>query len=738
MRKILLVPTLAFACTAQQSVRTSAVPPAPSQKPVVAFALPEPPKGIMTTMAGDPSEAELDQARLVGTTCDAIEKDEVETEIAAMRKAVDAQLTAWVDQHSWCSGSTGFDGRWSSSRGEMWGDTISDSFGAGGLGLTGTGEGGGGFGEGIGLGNVGTMGHGGDAHARSAREFSKTNNQTDNVDEADIVKTDGRWVYLASNGALRIVEAMNPAVLSVTHIPGTARELFAVGNRVVVYSSSGNESHTRCTYGYDCTIGGDGTTTKISVYDVSDRASPKLAREIALSGSLLAARRIGNAVHTVVADNDARAPRWRTWPEGLSYCGVTQSVVASKLTLLKVENEKAIRSAPSHIPTITDGGKTTRMCKGVTRSAQHDGNAFTSIVSFDLESDRTAPTTATMQSRPGTVYASETGLYVSLVHRKADAKSHWYSYYADAIDEVSEIHKFRIGASPSDTKYVGSGTIPGHVLNQFAMDEWYGYLRVATTKGRVPDPNVESAISILAETPSGALTRVGAIAKIAPGEDIRAVRFDNERSYVVTFKKTDPLFVIDTLDPQQPKILGELKIPGFSTYLHRIDADHLLSIGFDANDHGDFAFFDGVILQLFDVTNPTEPKLLHKEKIGTRGSSSEAATDHLAFNFLPSRGLLAIPMTICNGGGDGSFGDKLAFSGLLVYKVDVEKGFARLGGVDHGAKNATCSTWWSNATSQVKRSVFLDDLVYSIADDRVKVQNLAHLGHDVADLPMKD
>jgi hypothetical protein len=268
------------------------------------------------------------------------------------------------------------------------------------------------------------------------------------------------------------------------------------------------------------------------------------------------------------------------------------------------------------------------------------------------------------------------------------------------------------------------------------MDEWYGYLRVATTKGRVPDPKVESAISVLAESASGALTRIGAVTGLAPGEDIRAVRFDNERGYVVTFKKTDPLFVIDTLEPQRPKVLGELKIPGFSTYIHRIDAEHLLSIGFDANDHGSFAYFDGVILQLFDVKNPTDPKLLHKEKIGTRGSSSEAATNHLAFNYVPSRGLLAIPMTICEGGSDGRNGDTLAFSGLLVYDVDLERGFTRLGGVDHGTKGANCGTWWSNATSLVKRSVVLDDLVYSIADDRVKVQSLEHLGQDVADLSL--
>jgi hypothetical protein len=243
-------------------------------------------------------------------------------------------------------------------------------------------------------------------------------------------------------------------------------------------------------------------------------------------------------------------------------------------------------------------------------------------------------------------------------------------------------------------------------------------------------------MSIMAEGRDGNLVRVGAVDKIAPGEDIRAVRFDGDRGYIVTFKKTDPLFVIDLYDPARPAVLGELKIPGFSTYMHRIDPDHLLSIGFDANDHGNFAYFDGVILQLFDVKDPTDPKLIHKEKIGTRGSSSEAATNHLAFNYFADKGLLAIPMTICEGGGDGVYGSELSFSGLLVYDVSVARGFTRLGGVDHGTKGVSCSTWWSNANSAVKRSVFLDDLVYSIATDKVKVQKMGHFGEDLASIAL--
>lgn len=717
----------------------------PTHKAMAAFTLPAPIVGITAPMSGEPAPSALAEARLVATTCDKISSDETDAELADMRAAVAASFDDWAKAQPACWEQMREEWKWRQEAQRqqlMWGSGVGDSFGAGGLGLSGVGQGGGGAGYGIGLGSIGTIGHGagsgtgqGYGSARKASDYSKTNNQVAGVDEADIVKTDGTYVYLASRGALRIVEALKPRVLSVAPIAGTVRELFVEGDRAVVYSSGSGVPLPACTYGYDCVFRGDGTTTTISVFDVHDRLAPKLARTMTLSGSLMAARRIGNAVHTVVADNDSAAPRWDAWPSGMPMCGTPQAAVNAKFAQLRADNEKLIRGRKPHLPTITENGKTTQMCSSVMRTALRDGNSFTSVVSFDMTRDDVAPTTASMQSRPGAVFASDTGLYVSVAHHKP-GNGRWYSYYASSVDEVSELHKFRVGAAPDKTKYIGSGTIPGHVLNQFAMDEWYGYLRVATTKGRVPDPHVESAVSILAETSNGALARVGAITGIAPGEDIRAVRFDNERGYVVTFKKTDPLFVIDTLDPQRPKILGELKIPGFSTYIHRIDADHLLSIGFDANDHGSFAYFDGVILQLFDVKTPTDPRLLHKEKIGTRGSSSEAATNHLAFNYLASRGLLAIPMTICEGGGDGQNGDKLELSGLLVYDVDLEKGFTRLGAINHGARGASCSTWWSNATSQVKRSVFLDDLVYSIADDRVKVQSLERLGTDVASLEL--
>ncbi len=733
-------------------MRASAAPPAaatPSPKaaatPVARVAPPSPPRPappvVTVAMAGEPAANTLAEARLVSMSCDdyqAIARRQVDALVRQMRADVDESYRSWVESQPGC---------WEEDR---WRNrpppnvrmgAVGEAYGAGGLGLSGIGEGGGGRGEGIGLGSIGTIGHGaGTGAGSSARQPAKataasgTNNQVAGVDEADIVKTDGRYVYLGMNGALRIVEAMNPRVVSITKVPGAVREIFVQGDRAVVYAAS-VAPRNRCTYGYDCQFSGDGSSTSVLIFDIADRAAPKLSRQIDLSGSLMAARRIGDTVHTVVADNDAPKPQYETWPPGLETCGTPEAVVRAKFARLKLDNERKLRQQSAWLPAIRDKGVSKPLCEGLLRTSFTDGAAFTTVVSFDMRDDAQPATTATIQSRPGAVFASADALYLSVVHQRQSRAGRWYSFYSQ-VNEASEVHKFRIGASPKETRYVGSGVVPGHVLNQFAMDEWYGYLRVATTRGRVPDPNVESAVSVLAESGNGNLVRVGAVDNIARGEDIRAVRFDGDRGYVVTFKKTDPLFVIDLYEPSRPSILGELKIPGFSTYMHRIDPDHLLSIGFDANDHGDFAYFDGVILQLFDVRNPTEPKLLHREKIGTRGSSSEAATDHLAFNYFADRGLLAIPMTICEGGGDGTYGDTLAFSGLLVYDVNVERGFTRLGGVDHGTKGASCSTWWSNANSAVKRSVFLDDLVYSIATDRVKVQRLGHLGEDVADIAL--
>jgi hypothetical protein len=168
-----------------------------------------------------------------------------------------------------------------------------------------------------------------------------------------------------------------------------------------------------------------------------------------------------------------------------------------------------------------------------------------------------------------------------------------------------------------------------------------------------------------------------------------------------------------------------------------LDDTHLLTIGYDADDHGSFAFFDGVMLQIFDVSDMTAPALAHKHVIGTRGSSSEALTNHLAFTWYPEYKLLSIPMTICEGGDDGKYGTTMTFSGLMLFDSSVGDGFAEHGRVAHPVTAGIgCNNWWTDAKSVVRRSLFLDQFVYSISDAHLKVRDVGALSTPLVDLDL--
>jgi uncharacterized secreted protein with C-terminal beta-propeller domain len=312
-------------------------------------------------------------------------------------------------------------------------------------------------------------------------------------------------------------------------------------------------------------------------------------------------------------------------------------------------------------------------------------------------------------------------------------KASWDGWSSE--DSISTVHKFRISEIAGQTKYLASGLVKGRALNQFAMDEKDGFLRIATTDGHTPSPNVVSYMTVLSEDHHD-LVPVGSVGGIAPTEDIRSVRFDGDRAFVVTFKKTDPLFAFDMSNPSSPQLVGELQIPGFSTYMHLIDDTHLLTIGYNADDQGSFAWFNGIQLQIFDVTDMNNPALSARYLIGTRGSSSEALTNHLAFTYYPDYSLLALPMTICDGGGNGTYGT-MSFSGLMVFNAAVATGISEKGRVPHAVPpDVTCTNWWANADSAVKRSLFLDNFVYSVSDSELKVRDVNALSTELVTLPL--
>lgn len=596
-----------------------------------------------------------------------------------------------------------------------------------------------------------------------ASQYSTTNNQVAGVDEADMLKNDAQYLYVLGEGKLNIIRAW-PApdahVVARVPITGEPKKLFVENGRAVVLSSLDDGASSsygwygrECTYGYDCSFTGDGHPLLVSVYDLSDVANPKLLRETRFSGSLLASRRIGDAVHVVVTAPEAVRPGYQTWPEGLQWsCDPVDSfekalAIQAKFSSLRTENKAKLEALTiaDFFPSVVDtrheasgdvvDANLLSSCRNFYTSKNTEGSAFLSVASFDLSKSQPVNVT-TVVGRPGAVYASADALYVATRHEYGGGD--WYYDTAQSGDEATTVHKFAFVAGPS-TAYQGSGLVKGRVLNQFAMDEADGFFRVATTTGHVPSPDVHSTVTVLEQGQLG-LDTVGVLDQIAPTEDIRSVRFDGKRAFIVTFKKTDPLFVIDLADPKRPAIVGELKIPGFSTYMHMLDDTHLLAIGLDAEDHGSYAYFQGVLLQIFDVSDPKNPAMTARYVIGTRGSSSEALTNHLAFNYFAPKKLLAVPMTVCEGSNGGSsYGRDLTFGGLMVFDIATSS-IDYKGGVPHAAPSSganVCSTWWTQAQSQVKRSVFMDDYVFSVAQDLVQVAPLSQLGTPIVSLPLE-
>ena len=608
-----------------------------------------------------------------------------------------------------------------------------------------------------------------------AEEFSETNLQVAGVDEADFIKNDGSNIYILVGSKFIIIDAWPPAkahIVSEYNIQGTPKKLFVHNGRAVIYSSLEKMNdhpyyypEEECTHGYDCQFTGDGNKLKMTILDISNVNQPNILRELYFDGAYINSRRIDQSVYTIILFPEPIVEGVVYDPD-LTYCNspyddwwwfapypdwevekkYTDEELIEIFENLKEKNRQLIMAADvSDIqPKVRDihyvNGNPVEQERPLSDiddihfSSQQDGSQFLSIFTIDIN-DLASQQAVSVIGKPGAVYASSSACYVATRHSTYGIP--WFSYGWGTSEDMTTIHKFELKQSPTKTAYAGSGVVKGRVLNQFAMDEHNGFFRVATTSGYLPNPETHSTLSVLKPLASGDLDTVGTIDHIAPTEDIRSVRFNGDQGFIVTFKKTDPLFVLDLSNPEDPTITGELKIPGFSTYMHLMDKDHILSIGYDSQEQGSFAWFQGVLLQVFDISDMQNPTLIHKEIIGTRGTSSEAATNHLAFNYFRPKNLLAIPMAICEGGSGGSYGDTMTFNGLMVYKTTVANGFDYLGGVDHEIKGS-CYNWWTNSDSAVKRSIFMDDYVFSVSDTDIRIDLISELGKHVAVIELSD
>jgi inhibitor of cysteine peptidase len=291
--------------------------------------------------------------------------------------------------------------------------------------------------------------------------------------------------------------------------------------------------------------------------------------------------------------------------------------------------------------------------------------------------------------------------------------------------ELTSIYKFAI--SNGKIRYVAAGEVEGHLLNQFSMDESGGNLRAATTVQGYGNSGSYEYNNVFVLDPG--MKTVGSLKYIAPDEKIYSTRFMGDRLYMVTFKRIDPLFVIDLSDPANPGILGKLKIPGYSDYLHPYDKNHLIGVGkeTEANQWGGVST-SGLKIALFDVSDVNHPTEVGHVEIGEAGSDSEALRDHKAFLFSKEKNLLVIPVRevqkIPLEGKYSSYTQKI-WQGAYVFGVSPDDGFSLRGKVTHSDEDSSGYYWGSQ--DAVKRSLYIGNTLYTLSGSEMIVTNLADM-----------
>lgn len=579
-------------------------------------------------------------------------------------------------------------------------------------------------------------------------DYSETNIQVAGVDEADIVKNDGKYIYTVSGNKVVIVDAY-PAdvaeIVSEIEFDGYPNEIFINGDRLVVmgweyYYSSGVSipeiGITAPRY--------DTTRTFVKVYDITDRAKPVLMRNVSVDGNYYDSRMIGD--HVYVISN-----------QYIYYGG-----------------------GAIPMPTVRTGTsvKTVAASEIYYFDYPDTSYTFTNIVSVNVNNDAEEATSKTfLLGYAQNMYVSQSNIYIVYTKRLREV-----DYYDRLIDEavipnvpynvqmeISEVrnsnkddyekmqdigeviqdyietltpeqgaifmkdleedvqivyqdiskelektivHKISINAGSID--YVTSGEVPGYTLNQFSMDESNGYFRIATTTNNWRTESLNHVYVLDAN-----LNIVGKLEDLAHGETIHSVRFIGNKGYMVTFRQIDPLFVIDLSNPASPQVLGYLKIPGVSDYLHPYDETHLIGVGRDATEKG---IVTGMKLSLFDVSDVSNPTEISKYIIGERGTYSEALYDHKAFLFDKDKELLVIPVR--------EYGDnyKETYQGAYVFNVDLENGFVLKGTVTHVNETAKEEDeWYYEWNAEVRRSLYIDNILYTLSNKMIKANSLADL-----------
>jgi inhibitor of cysteine peptidase len=530
----------------------------------------------------------------------------------------------------------------------------------------------------------------------SGQEVSGTNVQVQGIDEADIVKTDGEYIYQVVDGRVNIISAKSAEKME--HVASiqfqqtfSPSQLFLDKGQLLIigYSYSYETNTAEKKVAADSLYAPMNEMTRALVYDVKDPTKPILEREISLEGYLSSARKIGSKVYLIAN----HFPQYWLLEDG-------DEVDLRPRYSDSVNKEEATSVSYDEIQYIP-GSK--------------EAN-YTTIAAFDLAEPSQEAKITTYLGSGGQLYMSKENLYLALMNwRSADERE-------EAFTPRTMIYKF--GINQLEVTFQGSTEVVGTVLNQFSMDEHNGYFRVATTEGDSWDESKPSKNHLIVFDKN--LKQVGALSDLAKGERIYSARFMGDRIYIVTFKETDPLFVIDASEPSNPTILGELKIPGFSNYLHPYDENHIIGFGYDTKlvtmegDKEPRVLTEGVKLSLFDITDVSNPKEKFTEIIGGRGTYSPLNYDHKALLYKRENGLFAFPINVYESVKGNEYEQKFIFQGAYVYNVSLDKGFSLKSKISH-MKGKELYEEWDN---EIQRLVYIDKQLYALSHSKISSYSL--------------
>lgn len=591
---------------------------------------------------------------------------------------------------------------------------------------------------------------GDDGGQNGPADYSTTNVQEEGVDEPDIVKTDGTWLYVVqtTRPELTILASWPPestAVVGRIPLDGYPYSAFLRGDRMAVfqyvYSDTGGGTEPDGGYVGSDTPVRSGYGTRVSIIDVTDRTAPVLLEDIDMEGWMSDARLIEQDAYIVLNS-------WIDMPQDLWDLAWRDDLGLPEPDWNLDDDAQAAQRAAArailrpYVQAVVDGMDVTTLLPRayVNDGAWDDGSnllectdvyhpdgtaqpGLLALVHLDLDTDRPEPTASGLFANGWTVYASTDNLYVA-------QSSWWWSWGWGDDPLTTHIHQFALDAA--DTVYAASGEVDGWLLDQFSMSEYDGDLRVATTEtdwwwGTESSSDLNGNGVYVLRPNAGSLDVIGSVTGLAPDEQIYAARFSGDQGWLVTFRQTDPLFALDLSEPTNPRVVGELELPGFSSYMHPLDGGYLLTVGMAGEDDGTIT---GFAVKLFDVRDPTAPSLVD-ELVATSDewSWSDALWDHHAFTF--HNGVLSVPLYTYDY--DEASSTYTGFSGLWVIQVDTAAGLTELGRVDHAdlVDESECLYDWYGTGCEssywyawMRRSVIMEDKLYSISDYGVKVSEL--------------